>query len=214
MAVVCACASARAMGGHFVVDDATLVDPGEWEQETWYSRSPGGSQLVHAGVNVRAGPVEINGAAEHARGGGDPTATTWNLEVKWAHPVSDRLSVGLDVQPAWTTQPVTRYAVTHFYGIASWKFEEDLLLHVNAGRDWYVRDRDFATGGIALEWAPVERWTLIGERYLQTGAHFFRAGGRWSPSPHWSWDLSYGKRLAGPGVSTWTFGLNYHSDGH
>jgi hypothetical protein len=213
MAAMCACASARAAGGHFAVDDATLLDSGQWEQETWYARSAGGAEQMHAGFNFRVGPVELDGAGEHTRGG-DPSTTTWNLEMKWARPVTERLSVGVDLQPAWTTQPQSRYSVTRFYAITTWQIVDTLHLHLNAGRDWYVGNRDFDRGGASLEWAPVAHWIFIGERYLDTGTHFFRAGGRWSPSPHWTWDLSYAKRIAGPSPSTWTFGLSYHSDGH
>jgi hypothetical protein len=208
MAAVCACATARAAGGHFGVDDATLLEPGQWEQESWYSHAPGGGEQVHAGFNFRVGPVELDGAGERTRIG-EPASTTWNLEVKWARPVTDRLAVGLDLQPAWRSgTPGTR-----FYGIATWKLLDTLDLHLNAGRDWWRHDTDFARGGASLEWAALAQWTFIAERFLDTGTNFFRAGARWSPNPHWTWDVSYAQRVSGPAPSNWTLGLTYHSDG-
>ena len=207
----CAGAAAHAAGGHFSVDDATILDPGQWEQETWYSRAGGGTNLLHAGLNFRVGPVELDGALERARSSGDPAATNWNLEMKWAHPLTEHVGIGFDVQPAGLLSPVSQYAVTRFYGILSWQAHDTLLLNVNAGHDWVRGGSDLPRGGFSAEWTPVKVLTLIAERYLDTGTHFVRGGVRWSPTPRWTWDISRAQRLSGPAPSTWTLGIDYHS---
>lgn len=212
VAAMCACANVHAAGGHFAVDDATLLDPGEWEQETWFGRGASGASIAHAGLNFRVGPVEFDGAVEHARSG-EPSARTWNLELKWARALGERLSVGLDLQPAWTTLPSSLYAVTRFNAIATWKLQDTLFVNVNAGHDWVRGAADLPRGGASLEWTPLAPLTLVAERYLETGTHFFRAGARWSPSPRWTWDFSGAHRLAGPAPSTWTLGLTFHGTG-
>lgn len=207
----CAAAGAQGAGGHFAVDDASILEPGQWEQETWSSRAGDGANLLHAGLNFRVGPVELDGALERARSGGDPSATTWNLEMKWAHPLTEHVGIGLDVQPAGLLRPDSRYAVTRFYGIVSWQVHDALLLNANAGHDWVRGGADLPRGGVSAEWTPVKVLTLIAERYLDTTTHSVRAGARWSPTPRWTWDVSRAKRLSGPAPSTWTIGLDYHS---
>jgi len=76
LAVMAAASAAQTAGGHFSVDDASLVEPGRWEQETWYSRSRRGADLLHAGFNFRVGAIELDGAAEGARSTNEPTATS------------------------------------------------------------------------------------------------------------------------------------------
>ena len=212
-AVLCACAAAHAAGGHFAVDDASLLDPDRCEEETWVSRGERGTQLLHAGVNCRVGPVELDGAGEHSRAG-DASATQWNLEVKWAHDLNEAWSIGLDAQPFWSVQQDPHYVGTRSYAILTWKPTHELVLNANAGRDWLRRDHDFARGGVSFEWEAWDRWTLIGERYLETGTHYARAGTHWAGGRRWSLDLSYAHRLAGPGASTWSLGVTLPLDSH
>src|SRR3954468_6880711 len=109
--VLAAAGNAWAAGGHHAVDDAALLPRGECEQETWYSRAQGGERLLHAGIDCRVGPVQLGAAAEHARES-EGSATTWNVEVKWAREIADRFSVGLDVQPTWQAHRSPRFAAT------------------------------------------------------------------------------------------------------
>ena len=91
--------------------------------------------------------------------------------------------------------------------MATWTPRTDLALHANLGRDVVHRGADTARGGVAAEWAPADRWWLLAERYLEQGTHFLRGGVRWAAGRTWSLDFSRAQRLAGPGSSTWTFGL-------
>lgn len=206
LAAWCACAAARAAGGHFVVDDASLLEPGHCEEETWASHYDGGTRLLHAGINCRVGPVEINGAGEGARGA-DGSATTWNLEVKWARKLDEQWSVGADLQPTWAPRQDPHYAETRFYAIATWHPLKSLAVNANLGGDWGNGTRDLPRGGVSLEWELSEPWTLIVERYLEYETHFVRAGAHWTPTGRWSLDFSRAQRLAGPGASYWTLGI-------
>ncbi|MDE2605695.1 MAG: hypothetical protein KGL68_07225 [Burkholderiales bacterium] len=211
MALAGTCAVAHAAGGHHAVDDATILEPGQCEQESWVSGYRGGGQLLHAGANCRVGPVEFNGAGEHARGDG-ASATQWNLEMKWARPVTEGFAVGLDLMPVWAARQHPRYAATRLNALATWNVTDSLDLHFNAGHDWLRGDRDLPRGGIAAEWAPVERWSFVAERYLDTQTHYARAGARFAPGPGWSVDTSYAQRLSGPLPSYWTVGLTIALD--
>lgn len=199
---------AWAAGGHHSVDDAGLLDPGQCEQETWFSRASGNLRLLHAGLNCRVGPVELGVAGEHGRGGG-PSQTAWNLEAKWAREIADGWSVGAVVQPSWQAHVRPRYAATVALALLTWTPRKDLAFHLNAGRDFVHRGANLKRGGIAAEWSPADRWWLTAERYLEQDTHFARAGARWAVSDAWTVDFSRAQRLSGPNPSTWTLGVSF-----
>jgi len=200
--------SAGAAGGHHAVDDAALLEAGHCGPETWWTHGQDGTNLLHAGVNCRVGPVELGGATEHAHGPGG-SQTAWNLEVKWARELFEGFSVGIDVQPGTQPQGRPRFDTTKAVALATWQLAEPLKLHLNLGRDFIGGGGNQARGGVALEWAPTGRWSLLAERYLEGGTHYLRGGVRWAPSDAWSLDFSRAQRLGGPAPSTWTVGLNY-----
>jgi hypothetical protein len=47
--------AAFAAGGHHAVDDANILEPGQCEQEDWFSRERGGTRIFHAGLNCGVG---------------------------------------------------------------------------------------------------------------------------------------------------------------
>ena len=70
LASLCMAASfgARAAGGHFDVDDATIVNPGRCQVEAWITRVPAEAATVfHVGPACRVGPVEIGLNFDHVR---------------------------------------------------------------------------------------------------------------------------------------------------
>lgn len=200
-----------AAGGHHGVDDAAILAPGECEQESWASRASGGGRLLHAGLNCRAGPVELAAAVEHARDGG-PSQAQWNLEVKWARELAEGFSVGLDLQPVWQAHVRPRRQAMRLLGLATWAPREDLAFHLNLGRDFLRGGTGLPHHGVAAEWSPAERWWLTVERFVEQQAHYARAGVRWSGGKAWTVDFSRARRLAGPGASNWTLGLAFAFD--
>ena len=198
---------AHAAGGHHAIDDAVLLEAGQCEAESWLSHAPGGGRLLHAGGSCRVGPVQLGGAGEHVRTSGNPSQTAWGLEAKWAHAVGEKLSIGALLQPAWQAHVSPRYQGVAFIALATWTPAENLALHANLGRDFVHGDRDRNRGGVAIEWSPVQRWTLVAERYREQDTHFARAGARWQAGERWSVDLGRAQRLSGPAPSTWTLGF-------
>ena len=80
----------------------------------------------------------------------------------------------------------------------------DMLVH---------RGPDQSRGGLSIDWAPGGGpWKLMAERYRQEGAHFARAGLRWTPAKDWTLDLSRAVVLRGPGDRSWTIGLTREFD--
>lgn len=217
MAATAACllmaaGTAWAAGGHHAVDDAAILPPGGCEQESWFTTAPGGERLLHAGGGCRVGPIELGVAGELARGGG-ASATAWTVQGKWAAEVADGVGLGLSVQPVLQPRQRPRYAGTTLSALASWTPRDDLAFHVNLGRDFVNRGPDTARSGIAAEWAPVARWWVMAERYLEERTHFVRAGLRFTSDSRWSLDFSRAHRLSGPQASSWTLGLGFEFGG-
>jgi hypothetical protein len=198
-------AQAQAAGGHHAVDDAAILEPGQCELESWFSRARG-ERSLHAGAGCRVGPLELGLAADHARPSGAGSQTGWGLQAKWATEVADGFSVGVAVSPAWAAHARPRLQGFTLAGLATWQARETLALHLNLGRDFVHRGSDDDRYGIAAEWAPAKAWSLVGERYREEGTHFVRAGVRWAGGEHWSVDLSRAHRLHGPNPSHWTLG--------
>jgi hypothetical protein len=213
IALACAASAVQAAGGHHAVDDATIQGRAECEQETWSSRASDGERLLHAGLSCRVGPVELGAAGEHSRNDDGP-ATIWQAEVKWARSVSDSMSIGFDLLPAWAAHQRPRYLGTRFAALATWSTNPALAVHVNVGRDFLRDGRDLANGGVAVEWMPVPRWSLLLERYLDSETHFLRSGARWSAGRQWAVDVSYAQRLSGAIPSFWTVGLTIELGGN
>jgi hypothetical protein len=203
---------ALAAGGHHSVDDANILPRGECEQESWFSREQGNTRVLHAGVNCRVGPVELGLAGEHARGGGDGSATAWNVEVKWAHELAEGLNIGFDLQPVWQPRQRPRFEATRFAALATWVPHAAWGVHLNIGRDFVRSGSDMARYGIGVDWAPVNRWTLTAERFLEEHTHFLRAGVRWAGGQLWTLDFSRAQRLSGPAPSNWTIGVTFDLD--
>lgn len=207
-----AAGAAQAAGGHHDVDDAGILAPGDCQQETWLTRGAGGQRRLHAGVNCRVGPVELGLAGEHLRADGAPSATFWFPEVKWAAEVGQGFSVGLDVQPAIRSNAHPRYTGLGAYAIATWSPRAELALHFNFGRDFERGAAGQPRGGVAAEWQPIPRWSLVAERYRIQATQFARAGVRWAGGHAWTLDFSRAQRLAGPEPSNWTFGVAFDLD--
>lgn len=200
-------AAAHAAGGHHGVDDAAILAPRECGQETWFTRGHG-VQLLHAGLNCGAGPVELAGAFERTRQDDEGAIKRWNLEVKWAHALSDSLAVGADVQPYWVL-PTSRYGGTLAYAVVSWKATDRLAVHADFGRDFAHAAPGERIAGVALEYTHDKRRSFVVEHYEEQRTQFLRVGPRWTIVDAVTVDFSRSLRLSGPAPSTWTIGLTF-----
>lgn len=202
-----AAVQAHAAGGHFAVDDAAILDPGACKLDGWYSRSPGDSHLLHAGGACRMGPVEVGAGADHERLPGT-SQTDWGLGIKWARPLTDALSVGASLGPAWQARARPRYQGATVAALLTWTASERLQLHANFGRDLVRGDGDQPRAGVSAAWEFRKDWSAIVERFRADGGHFVRAGLRWEAAQGWTLDLSRSDHIAGSGTGSWTLGLS------
>lgn len=205
--LLCAGSAVHAMGGHFWVDDAVLLDPGQCQLETWAEREQGGARtLVHVGPGCRVGPVELGVSWERSHRAGEDSGRTVAPQLKWAHPLDDRWSVGLVLTGLWQTG--SGYQGSTVLVPLTWHAGDKLQVHLNLGRDVGPGAVGRSRGGAALEWAPSPKLSLIAERFRENDAQSWRVGTRWSVQPDWSIDLSRATPLHGPTPAWWTLGLN------
>jgi hypothetical protein len=204
-ALLAASSAAFAAGGHHSVDDAAILEPGQCEVETWFSRSKDAERVLHGGLNCRVGPIELGGASEYARfGGGSETA--WGLQAKWAAQVAPGFSVGVSLTPGWLARAQPRYQGAALVGLLTWSASEQLAFHANAGRDFVHGGEDQNRWGVSGEWTAEKGWSVVLERYRERATHLARAGARWAVNDAWSVDASYAHRLSGVVPSHWTLG--------
>lgn len=199
-------AAAHAVGGHFAVDDAEILAPGNCKLEGWFTRSPGDTRLAHTGSGCRVGPVELTVSGEYERVPGD-SQTDWALSGKWAGQVAEGLSLGALLEPGWQAGGRPRYQGSSARILLSWQALPQVALHANVGRDFVRGPGDEPRHGVALVWKVAESWSVVGERYREEGGQFARAGLKWEPTQDWQLAFSRAQRLSGPGASAWTLAL-------
>ena len=200
--------AAFAAGGHHGVDDASLMDPGQCELESWFTREPG-AKLVHSGIDCRVGPVEVGALLEHQRAQG-ASRTGQGLQVKWARDIGGGFSVGASMGANWEAHQQPRYQGTTVSTLFSWSANDKLSLHANVGRDFLRGQPDVPRSGVSVEWFPLSpRWRLELERYVEDETQFARGGVRWIASDRWTVDLSRAQSLRGARPSNWTLGATF-----
>lgn len=197
-----------AAGGHHALDDAVILEPGQCQVESWFSRSDERQRLLHLGTGCRVGPLELGAAVEHARQSG-ASDTGYGLQAKWATEMLPGFNAGLVLSTGWQAHMRPRYQGATASALFSWFPRDELVFHLNLGRDFVHRDADLDRSGVSAEWTAVPGWSLTVERYLEARTHFVRAGVRWALSEAWSVDLSRAHRLRGPGESNWTLGATW-----
>jgi hypothetical protein len=203
-------ATARA-GGHFDVDDAGTLDPGQCQYETWAGRF--GSEPVgvfHLGPACRVGPVEL-GLNLDRYSAFDGRTVTLGPQLKWTF-----VGQGADARFAAAVSASATFDVTHggraggqMVIPVSWRVIDPLWIHANLGADWATgTGARTGRGGLAGEWALNERVSLIAERNKAFGLWVLRAGTRLNLTPLISIDLSVA-RTGRDGVRCFVVGLNH-----
>lgn len=200
--------AAPAAGGHFDVDDATTLAPGQCQLETWFARAPAlGASLGHLGPACRVGPVELALNLDRV----DAAARRRTLigpQVKWATdpalgPVSAGVVVGALVDVArgggtgWT-----------LYAPLTWNVDPRVALNLNLGVDRDAGGRRSRRLGVSGEWALHDRVTLLAERVRFGDEWASRLGARVALTDALSLDLS-AARLGPAATRALTLGLNH-----
>lgn len=196
--------AAHAAGGHHGVDDASLIDLGGCELESWATRTAGGNGLVHGGAACRVGPVELGGTLDQAREAG-ASSSAQGLQVKWAREWWPGLSAGASLTGNWVAHERPRWQGVTVSTLFSWRVRDGLALHANIGRDVVPARPDSPRSGVSIEWSPLSpRWRVAAERYVGDETQFARAGLRWFANDRWTFDASRAQSLRGPRPSNWT----------
>ncbi|CAN5471842.1 hypothetical protein BH11PSE9_BH11PSE9_06430 [soil metagenome] len=210
-------APARAAGGHFDVDDATVLDTGHCQYETWLARAPAArTTLFHLGPACRVGPVEVGLNLDHVE---EPHRRhdSFGPQLKWvADPLLGKLSAGVVVAAAFDVTHGGRPWKTAYVPLTWWAADK-LWVHANAGADWassgvggQQRTRRL---GLSAEWAASDKLTVIAERVTYAGSWTSRLGTRVTLNEAVSVDFS-AARFASSGAAAGTsrvyvIGLNH-----
>jgi hypothetical protein len=212
LAVACALSATGARAaGHFDVDDAGTLDPGQCQYETWWGRT--GTEPVngfHFGPACRVGPVELGLNFDRLSVHGE-RAVTVGPQLKWTflgQAADAKLSAAVSMSAVFDATHGGR-AGGQFVVPLTWRPTGSLQLHANLGADW-------ATGtgkrtprmGVAAEWAMNDTVSLIAERNRAAGAWTSRLGARIGLTPLISIDVS--RSRTGPeGTRGFVIGLNH-----
>ena len=206
-----AAASAQA-GGHFDVDDAGTLDPGQCQYELWRTRVRSeDTTLWHLGPACRVGPVELGLNIDRTSVAGD-TVHVLGPQLKWTF-------FGRDPEARWSaavsmgtfSQLPRRGGRTggQFVVPVTWRATDSLQIHANLGADWAIGSgARTGRGGLAGEWALNDTVSLIAERNRAFGLWTSRVGARFSITPLISIDLS-GARTGPTGARSFVVGLNH-----
>ena len=195
---------ARAMGGHFDVDDATVLAPGRCQIELWAVRGES-ARALHAGPACRVGPVELGLVLDRLSNDEERNrvlGTQFKVATTWL----PQLEVGFVVSALRdTTRDVTLLTV---YAPATWLVSESVQLHANIGADRFSNRDATLRIGAAGEWAIDSRVTLLAERLQVFGLITTRVGVRVALGEHASVDFS-GARISGSGNRLWGLGWSW-----
>jgi hypothetical protein len=212
LAGACVLASAGAQAaGHFDVDDAGTLDPGQCQYETWWGRTgPEPVTGLHVGPSCRVGPVEMGLNFERLSAEGVRSVVA-GPQLKWnffGSAADAPLSAALSLGAAFELKRGGR-AGGQLVLPVTWRPTSTLQIHANLGADWAtgtgVRT---ARGGLAAEWALDDKLSLIAERSRASGLWTSRIGGRFSLTPLISVDIS-ASRTGPQHVRGFVVGLNH-----
>jgi hypothetical protein len=181
--------------GHFDVDDAGTLDPGQCLVEVWAGRlrSPADLNFQHLGGACGAGPVELGFNVDRASAPGAAAAVLVGPQIKWnfwgrapdaTWSAAAALATSIDVRHGGR-------AGGQFLLPLSWRASDRVNVLVNAGADWATGSgAATARGGAALEWAFNEQLTLIAERNRAFDLWTSRLGARITVAPLTTIELS------------------------
>lgn len=209
---LCALAAIAAhAGGHFDVDDAAMLSPGECQYELWASRPRGhaSESFQHVGPSCRIGAVEWGLNADRSASA-DGTDLSVGPQLKWTFwgqdadaPLSAALAAGISRDVRHGGRAGGQLVVP-----LTWQATPQLALDVNVGSDWTAGTGERTRRlGLATQWSVNQAVALIAERNLAATQWTSRIGTRINLTPFTSVDLSVAR--TGPqGVRSVIVGLN------
>ena len=200
---------AMAAGGHFAVDSATILDPGQCQIETWAAAYRGGAGTWHVGPSCRVGAWELHLNFDGAVQPGAASSQAFAPQAKWVTQLGPRLSAGISL--VWTTTD-GRYTSFQPVALVTVQATPQVQVHLNAGRDLPPGGGGRTIAGAAAEWAASQRWSFVAERFNDTDGRALRVGTRWQHDPHFSVDLSRTRAIGDARGQWWTVGVNYIFD--
>ncbi|MDM0077093.1 hypothetical protein QTH90_21975 [Variovorax sp. J2P1-59] len=199
-------------GGHFDVDDAFTLDPGQCQYELWGGRF--GDEPVtdiHLGPACRVGPVELGFNFDRYSVPG-LHGVVLGPQVKWTY-----WGQGADSRFAAAMSAGVNVDVTHggYTGgqvllPVSWRALDSLWIHANVGADWStVTGERTGRGGLQGEWALNDKWSLMFERFRAFGFWTSRVGARFNVTPLISVDVTAARTSVAGSPRVYVIGLNH-----
>ena len=197
-------------GGHFDIDDAGTLDPGQCQYEVWGGRF--GTAPVtdyHLGPACRVGPVELGFNVDRASVPGQ-YAYGVGPQLKWTfteQPDKTDLSAALFFSAVWDATHGGR-AGGQFVVPVTWHALDSLWINANLGYDWTPGSGErTGRGGLQGAWALNDNLWLVAERFRAFDTWTTRAGLRFNLTPTISVDMSVAR--SGPErVRGYAIGLN------
>jgi hypothetical protein len=153
---------ARAEGGSYNVDDASVAGDGKCQLESWLREWPHGSNGLYTVPACGVGPVEFGVTLNTGHGIYGPGV---NPAIKWQLRNGDDKGVGVAVATAATwlhgrRDDVQAYVATTFGLDDARRF----MVALNAGADRVRGESTHSLLGFGLDFALTTRWTLLVER--------------------------------------------------
>lgn len=197
----------HAAGGHHAVDDASILEAGQCQIETWAEQGHG-DRLQHVGPACRLNGVELGLNLDRYAPRGEAVLRTAGPQLKWASELQPGLSWGVIWSATWQSAS-PRLAGQALLLPLTWSPREDLSVHVNVGRDFHRGAPDHGRYGLALEWQPHPRWQGVVEHWDDGLRARNRVGVRHVVNEAVSVDLSRARPQGLPREAWWSLGLNW-----
>ena len=204
-------------GGHFDVDDAFTLDPGQCQNETWYGRF--GTEPVtdfHLGPACRVGPVELSVNFDRYSVP-DLHGVVLGPQVKWTWFGQSADATLVAAVSAGVVADVTHGGHTGGQVLlpVSWRALDSLWINANLGADWStVTGERTGRGGLQGEWALNDRVSLMFERFRAFGFWTSRVGARFNFTPLISVDVSAARSDVAGSPRVYVIGLNHEFKGY
>ena len=153
-------------GGHYVVDDAALVEPGRCAVEAWYSRGGSDAQeLVAEPACNLTGNLELTLALSRFRAdNGWDTGVGFEAKTLFRTPAIGSWGWGLVGRSDWS-DGLGRHESVELYAPVTFMVNDHVMVHLNGGGIIERNDSNALTWGAALDVAVAHDLHLIAEGF-------------------------------------------------